>query len=210
MRKVHFRGLDSLRFLAALFVILDHVPMNQGSAGLPNPHWGALFYRGAPAVAFFFTLSGFLITYLLLEERRKTGEIGVWRFYLRRACRIWPLYFVIVAFGLAFYNFVLPRLGVRYPVEYDLGLAVALYTLFLPNVMSGLYRVGGILNPLWSIGVEEQFYLAWAPLVRRFHRALPAVCGTLLALSIAVFCLNHGRAFGGGGVQMIVGQLRFH
>jgi peptidoglycan/LPS O-acetylase OafA/YrhL len=208
--KTHFRGLDSLRFLAALFVILDHIPMNQGSAGLPNPNWGALFYRGAPAVAFFFTLSGFLITYLLLEERRKTGEISVWRFYLRRACRIWPLYFVIVGLGLAFYNFVLPRLGVAYPVEYDLGLAVVLYTLFLPNVMSGLYRVGGILNPLWSIGVEEQFYLAWAPLVRRFQNALPTLCGILFAASMAVFCLNHARMFGGGGIQMIVGQLRFH
>jgi peptidoglycan/LPS O-acetylase OafA/YrhL len=101
-------------------------------------------------------------------------------------------------------------MGVAYPVEYDLGVAVLLYTLFLPNVMSGLYRVGGILNPLWSIGVEEQFYLAWAPLVRRFQSALPALCGALFALSMTVFCLNHARAFGGGGIQMIVGQLRFH
>jgi len=60
--KVHFRGLDSLRFLAALFVVIGHIPLNQGSARLPSPNWGAFFYRGAPAVSFFFTLSGFLIT----------------------------------------------------------------------------------------------------------------------------------------------------
>ena len=118
--KVHFRGLDSLRFLAALCVILGHIPMNQDSVGLPNPHWGAIFYRGAPAVYFFFTLSGFLITYLLLEERRRTGDVQVRGFYLRRACRIWPLYFLIVAFGLVFYNFVLPRLGIPYRIEYSL------------------------------------------------------------------------------------------
>lgn len=208
--KVHFRGLDSLRFLAALFVVLGHIPMNQAAAGLPNPNWGALFYRGAPAVAFFFTLSGFLITYLLLEEQRRAGGIGVGRFYLRRACRIWPLYFVIVALGLALYNAVLPRLGIAYPVEYDLGSAALLYALFLPNVMNGLYRMGGILNPLWSIGVEEQFYLAWAPVTRRFHGALPRAAAGLLAVSFGVFCLNHERAFGGGGIQGIVGQLRFH
>jgi peptidoglycan/LPS O-acetylase OafA/YrhL len=208
--KTHFPGLDSLRFLAAFFVFLDHVPMNQGSAGLPNPHWGALFFRGAPAVAFFFTLSGFLITYLLLEERQRNGEIAVGRFYLRRACRIWPLYFVVVAFGLTFYNAVLPRLGISYPVEYDLGIAVILYSFFLPNVMNGLYRVGGILNPLWSIGVEEQFYLAWAPAMRRFHHVLPLLAGGLLAGSFTIFCLNHQQAFGGGAVQGIVGQLRFH
>lgn len=208
--KARFPGLDSLRFLAAFFVILDHIPMNQGGAGLPNPHWGALFYRGAPAVAFFFTVSGFLITWLLLEERRRTGEIAVGRFYLRRACRIWPLYFVIVALGLAFYNAVLPRLGVSYPVEYGLGSAVVLYSLFLPNVMNGLYRVGGILNPLWSIGVEEQFYLAWAPAMRRFHRVLPLLGGGLLAGSLSLFCLNHFRLFGDGPLLGIIGQLRFH
>lgn len=208
--KTHFPGLDSLRFLAAFFVVLGHIPMNQAGAGLPNPHWGAFFFRGAPAVAFFFTLSGFLITWLLLEEREHTGRIAVGRFYLRRACRIWPLYFAIVALGLTFYNAVLPRLGISYAVEYDLGLAVVLYSLFLPNVMNGLYRVGGILNPLWSIGVEEQFYLAWAPAMRRFHRVLPILAGGLLTGSFVVTCLNHEQVFGGGAVQGILGQLRFH
>lgn len=208
--KTHFPGLDSLRFLAAFFVVLDHIPMNQGGAGLPNPHWGAFFYRGAPAVAFFFTLSGFLITYLLLKERERNGDIDVWRFYLRRACRIWPLYFAIVVFGLVFYNAVLPRVGIAYPVEYDLGVAVLLYTFFLPNVMNGLYRVGGILNPLWSIGVEEQFYLVWGPVMRRIRGALPYLCAVLMGLSFALFCANHEAVFGHGAPQMILGQLRIH
>src|SRR5215203_4032689 len=161
--KVHFKGLNSLRFFAALFVVIGHIPLNQGSVGLPNPSYGALFFRGAPAVSFFFTLSGFLITYLLLEERRRTGDVDVRSFYLRRVCRIWPLYFAVVFFGLFFYNALLPALGIGYRVEYSLPLAVLLYTFFLPNLMNSLYTVGGILNPSWSIGVEEQFYLFWAP-----------------------------------------------
>ena len=112
-----FPGLDSLRFWAASLVVIGHIPMNQAAAGLPNPHWGAVFYRGAPAVKLFFALSGFLITYLLLEELRKTGTVAVKSFYLRRVCRIWPLYFAVVAFGLVFYFALLPALGLERSVE---------------------------------------------------------------------------------------------
>jgi peptidoglycan/LPS O-acetylase OafA/YrhL len=208
--KIHFKGLNSLRFLAALFVVLCHVPMNQGSAGLPSPSWGALFFRGATAVSFFFTLSGFLITYLLLEERRRTGTIDVASFYLRRVCRIWPLYFAVIFFGLFFYNALLPRLGIHYQVEYRVPLALLLYTLFLPNLMNSLYTVGGLLNPSWSIGVEEQFYLLWAPAMKRARERVPRLCWTVLAVSFAVFCLSHYGLFGRAEMQKFVGQLKFH
>lgn len=206
-----FPGLDTLRFLAALAVVIGHVPLNQGSVGLPNPAPLALFYRGAPAVSFFFALSGFLITYLLLEERRLTGTVAVGRFYLRRVLRIWPLYFAVVGVGLMFYNIVLPVLGISYPVHYSIGTALALYTLFLPNLMNSLYTVGGILNPLWSIGLEEQFYLVWAPLARRVRDRLPAACWSVLIVSLAVHFANQIGLFGTvGWVPMFVGQLKFH
>ena len=208
--RLHFRGLNSLRFLAALFVVIGHIPMNQASAGLPHPAWGALFYRGAPAVSFFFTLSGFLITYLLLEEHRRSGTVAVRSFYLRRVCRIWPLYFAVVFFGLLFYNVLLPRVGIHYPVLYSLPLALFLYTFFLPNLMNSLYTVGGILNPLWSIGVEEQFYLAWAPLVKRWIGVLPRLCAIVFAASFAVSCLNQWGVFGAGWTWKFVEQLKFH
>jgi peptidoglycan/LPS O-acetylase OafA/YrhL len=210
MRKVYFRGLDSLRFLAAFFVILDHVPMNQGRAGIPAPAYGVSFFRGATAVCFFFTLSGFLITYLLLEEHRRTAEIGVRSFYLRRVCRIWPLYFAVVFFGLFFYNALLPRLGIAYPVAYSLPLAAFLYTFFLPNLMNSLYTVGGILNPLWSIGVEEQFYLAWAPAVKRWIGSLPRLCAVVFAVSLTVFLLSVLDVFGAHAGKLFTGQLKFH
>lgn len=208
--KLRFGGLDALRFLAALFVVIGHIPLNQESRGLPNPHWGALFFRGAPAVCFFFTLSGFLITYLLLAERDKTGTISVRDFYLRRVCRIWPLYFAVVGFGLVFYNALLPKLGIDYPVAYSIPTALALYTLFLPNLMNSLYTVGGILNPLWSIGIEEQYYLAWAPAVKRWHARLPWLLGGILAVSLGLFGLWVGGILGPGWPTKFVEQLKFH
>lgn len=208
--RVRFPGLDSLRFLAAFFVVLGHIPLNQESRGLPHPAWGAFFYRASPAVSFFFTLSGFLITYLLLAEARKTATIDVGSFYLRRVCRIWPLYFAVVFAGLFVYNVLLPRLGIAYRVDYGLPLALVLYCALLPNLMNSLYTVGGILNPLWSIGVEEQFYLAWAPAVKRFRRHLPALCWGVLAASFALFCLSRLDVFGPYRAKGFVGQLRFH
>jgi len=208
--KVHFKGLDSLRFLAALFVVIGHIPLNQESAGLPHPSYGALFFRGAPAVSFFFALSGFLITYLLLEERRRTGEIELRNFYLRRVCRIWPLYFAVVFFGLLFYNALLPAAGVPYAVRYSVPLAVVLYVFFLPNLMNSLYTMGGILNPLWSIGVEEQFYLGWAPAMKRARERMPLLCWTVFAASLLLFCLSYFNVFGVHEWKNFVGQLKFH
>jgi peptidoglycan/LPS O-acetylase OafA/YrhL len=208
--KVHFKGLNSLRFLAALFVILGHIPLNQESVGLPHPSDGKFFYRGAPAVSFFFTLSGFLITYLLLEERQRTHEIDVRRFYLRRVCRIWPLYFAVIAFGLFFYNSLLPAIGIPYPTEYSIWLAVLLYVFFLPNLMNSLYTVGGILNPTWSIGVEEQFYLVWAPVTKRWHELLPRICAAIIAVFFAIYCLANLDVFGAHEWKNFFLQLKFY
>jgi peptidoglycan/LPS O-acetylase OafA/YrhL len=208
--KTHFPGLNSLRFFAAFFVVIGHIPMNQESLGLPNPHHGALFFRGSTAVSFFFTLSGFLITWLLLAEAQRTGGVDVRRFYLRRVCRIWPLYFLIVFFGLAFYNLLLPRAGIHYPVEYGVPFALLLYTFLLPNLMNSLYTVGGILNPLWSIGVEEQFYLVWGPAVKRFHRVLPRLCWGVLALSLLVAWMSQLGVFGWGTMRKFTDQLEIH
>jgi peptidoglycan/LPS O-acetylase OafA/YrhL len=208
--RLYFQGLDGLRFYAAALVVIGHIPMNQASVGLPNSHYGAMFYRGAPAVAFFFTLSGFLITYLLLDERNRTGQVNISNFYMRRVLRIWPLYFLIVGFGLIFYNLVLPKMGITRPLEYNIWLAILLYTLFLPNLMNSLYSVGGILNPTWSIGVEEQFYLLWAPIVKRWHNRLLLICGIIMVLSLTAFTVNRMNLFGLREMQNFFDQLKFH
>ena len=208
--KIQFRGLNSLRFFAAFLVVIGHIPLNQESVGLPHPSNAAVFFRGAPAVYFFFVLSGFLITYILLQERERTGTINIGNFYLRRILRIWPVYFSIIGFGLFFYNVLLPMFGIPYRIEYQIWLAVTFYAFFLPNLMNSLYSVSGILNPSWSIGIEEQFYLVWAPVTRYFHDRLPLVCWAVLFAFLLVFCLEENNVFGLEAGKRFSGQLKFH
>src|SRR5215213_8378112 len=105
--RVYFPNLDGLRFIAALLVIIHHVEQLKSIYRIPN-HWGSAFVQiiGEQGVVLFFVLSGFLITYLLLEEEKTTGTIRVRNFYLRRVLRIWPLYFFIVFISLA----ILPKI----------------------------------------------------------------------------------------------------
>ncbi|HJX27749.1 MAG TPA: acyltransferase, partial [Thermoanaerobaculia bacterium] len=147
---------------------------------------------------------------LLLAEVQRTADVDVRRFYLRRACRIWPLYFLIVFFGLAFYNVLLPLVGIQYRVEYSVPFALLLYTFLLPNLMNSLYTVGGILNPLWSIGVEEQFYLVWGPAVKRFHRVLPRLCWGVLVVSLLVSWMSQTGVFGWHAMRKLTDQLEIH
>ncbi|MEP6985313.1 MAG: acyltransferase family protein, partial [Chloroflexota bacterium] len=96
--KIHFKGLNALRFYAAVSVVVHHVMYNPNVwYGLPNlpDTVGRFFINGTDAVHLFYVLSGFLITYLMLVERERTGTVSVKKFYLRRVLRIWPLYFAL-------------------------------------------------------------------------------------------------------------------
>ncbi|SHL15607.1 Acyltransferase family protein [Flavobacterium xanthum] len=91
MVKKHIKGLDGLRGLAAILVILGHVELIKKSLGLKNLNDGGgpfILYLGNHAVTFFFVLSGFLITYLLLNEKEFYSKIEIKNFYLRRLLRI--------------------------------------------------------------------------------------------------------------------------
>jgi peptidoglycan/LPS O-acetylase OafA/YrhL len=206
-----FPGLNGLRFLAAATVMLMHIHNNMGISGLPQlPAWPILF-KGLYAVSFFFVLSGFLITWLLLQEQQRSHSISIKKFYLRRVFRIWPLYFTVIAAGLFFYWRLAPALHLAFESDYPQGLGVLLYTLFLANLMNSLYHVGGILHVTWSIAVEEQFYLFWAPLVKKCQRRLPTLILAVTSLSLAVNMLNTLNTFHlSKGMQSFVGTLQFH
>lgn len=178
-KRVYFKNLNGLRFWAATAVIFHHVEQYKSWAGLPNI-WGhpVIDALGHKAVSLFFVLSGFLITYLLLAEQQQTGEINVRNFYIRRILRIWPLYYLIVVLCL----FVLPHvfdlstLGLTV-YDHTFWPKLILLLLVLPNVVRlfSPNTAGG--NQLWSIGVEEQFYLIWPLLVRWF---IPRLMGFLV------------------------------
>jgi peptidoglycan/LPS O-acetylase OafA/YrhL len=211
MERRYFPGLNSLRFLAALFVVLSHIHSVQVKNALPSLSNFGCLNRGHDAVVFFFTLSGFLITYLLLEEQNQTQEIHLKNFYIRRILRIWPLYFLVVAVGFLLYWGILPVVGIQYPSDYNLWTGLLLYVLFLSNVMSALFQVGGILNVTWSIGVEEQFYLFWPPLLKCFKNSLFLflVAFTILMLLLAV--INQANIFQfSAPIRDILKTLQFH
>lgn len=165
----HLPNLDVLRFFLASLVILFHVPQLCRNQELPFYDGLPIFHRGTEAVFMFFVLSGFLIIRLIYKEK-KLGLFSIKAFYIRRMLRILPLYYLIVVFGFTFYNVILPFFDIPFENNYNLFDGILLTLFFLPNIFSVLYEPGGILEILWSIGVEEQFYLIIAPLFYSFNK----------------------------------------
>lgn len=169
---VHFPGLNGLRFFAAMIVAVSHVELLKQYHGLPSAYDNPAVYElGRLAVTLFFVLSGYLITYLLLKEKELTGTIAVGAFYKRRVLRIWPLYFLLVL--LAF--FVFPRVDAMHvpalteQLAGNLRVTLPMFALFLPQLALSMVAPVPFAEPAWSIGVEEQFYLLWPLLMRRFR-----------------------------------------
>jgi peptidoglycan/LPS O-acetylase OafA/YrhL len=100
-KRTYFPGLNALRFIAATLVIFHHLEQYK-FWGKQESLWGQSFIDalGHKPVSLFFVLSGFLITYLLLEEKRDKKSINIKQFYLKRIFRVWPLYFLIVIIAL--------------------------------------------------------------------------------------------------------------
>ena len=158
-------NLNILRFFLAMIVMLGHIGSTSKNLGLPYLRDNPILLKTNLAVYFFFSLSGFLIIRLLYLESQK-GRLNLMNFYKRRILRILPLYFIVLITGVFIYFYLLPWLGIETGFKNDLGELLKYFVFFLPNVYIAHHPhdVGGILYVLWSIGVEEQFYL-FIPLV---------------------------------------------
>ncbi len=161
--KVFFPNLDGLRFFCFLSVFFFHsfATNYEGirKEGLYRFVKGFLVANGNLGVNFFFVLSGFLITYLLFAEKEKYKRISIRNFYVRRVLRIWPLFYFCVFFGFIIFPF-LKRLFGEVPAE----TAHPLYYIFFLNNIDFIKRGlpdSSELSILWSVAVEEQFYLVW-------------------------------------------------
>ena len=190
--KIHFSGLNALRFFAAYFVVLHHGETIRAKLGLPNFNDYSFFQNGAIAVSFFFVLSGFLITYLLLTEIEKTETVSLRKFYWRRILRIFPLYYLLVFIGLVAIPVLLSLINYPNTQPYDTLTGGVLFLFFLSFVVNAAFG-SHFLEPLWSIGVEEYFYIIWAPLLKFFKkrplRIMASVIGfkAILTLFFIVF-----------------------
>ena len=148
----YFAAIDGLRAIAILSVLLFHT---------------GLYSNGLFGVDMFFALSGFLITLTMLREFHRTGGIHLGRFYLRRAKRLLPLLFIVLALTL----WGVAVLGTRAELE-RFGQQAVASLVYLTNweqisAGQGYWDGFGAINPLghmWSLAITEQFYLLW-PLV---------------------------------------------
>lgn len=169
-----FNELHAIRAIAATGVFVHHAEEFKKHAQIVSiGNYKAINALGGTSVTAFFVLSGFLLSYLLMKEKETTGSVHIKYFYLRRILRIWPLYFLT----LVVYKLIVPEFsfavleileesnkaieyGAASSMTVPLWLEWTLLIFLLPHILLSL---GVIFNPahVWSIGVEEIFYIFW-------------------------------------------------
>jgi peptidoglycan/LPS O-acetylase OafA/YrhL len=167
--------LDGLRAVAVSLVLLVHFPYVQGSA-ISKGLWdiGQAMRAGYIGVDLFFVLSGFLITRILLKEKKKNGVINLKLFFTKRALRIIPIYYIcVIIFSVCLDN--------------SFGILLSLLT-FTVNFHNPIYPISNALEHTWSLSVEEQFYLVWPFLIARLplHAGLNITRFVIPGISILV------------------------
>jgi peptidoglycan/LPS O-acetylase OafA/YrhL len=176
--------LDGLRGLAIAAVLIYHCHPKLHHFGLDSiAQWG---WAG---VNLFFVLSGFLITGIIADSRHDPHFFQ--NFYARRGLRIWPVYFLLLFLVYVFVPFTLtPN---KWWAWHEFKAAPWLYyVLFVQNLFP--LALPGTIGPTWSLAIEEQFYIVWAPVARFFRTS--ALVPVLIAIIIAspfIRILANGR-----------------
>jgi peptidoglycan/LPS O-acetylase OafA/YrhL len=191
-------SLDGLRALSVLLVVVLHTLLARDVFHLVPPIYFILG-NGAMGVSIFFVISGYLITTLLLREREKASRISLRSFYLRRAFRILPpLYFYLLFLALLGLTHHLPGMNWR-----EMVTALTFTRNYTPTSLWAMEH-------LWSICVEEQFYLIWptALVFCLIHRkgsegvrvatrvAIAAIILEPCIRILSIVFLRHSRLFG--------------
>lgn len=171
--KIFFPNLDGLRFTCFLAVFLYHCNETL-FAKISNPKIASvldfIFRNGNLGVNVFFVLSGFLITFLLIKEKELKGTISLGNFYIRRILRIWPLFYLciflgFVAFPLLKYKVIPSPFETSDFWSYIFFAGNFNFIKIWPSPPDALN-----LLVLWSVAVEEQFYLIWPILLKYFSK----------------------------------------
>ena len=173
----YFAALDTFRFLSIAAVVWHHTQ--------EGVWWFPASNRGFLGVDFFFLISGFLIVTLLLRERDRTGGVSLRRFYMRRALRIFPIYYLMLGAMTAFFLFVKPHSSMAQPFFHVLPYQV----LYLSNFVTDTT----ILFFTWSLSSEEQFYVFWPPVEKWLRGAvIPVLLGVMIINQLINFDLLRG------------------
>ncbi len=170
----HIKGFNAIRAISVSLVIISHVGIIEAATDPALVHFFSVF-NASLGVRSFFVLSGFLITTLLLHRYARTGKVDILDFMIRRAFRVLPLYFVTLSSLLPLVYFGRWR-------EAGEAAAYGVFVVynFIPNELNVHY-----LSHLWSLGVEEQFYIVWPFLFAAFvlrRSALILICSILVGV----------------------------
>lgn len=196
---VHLKGLNGIRAIAACGVLISHINESLYAYGLPNMHSVDLAGFG---VTMFFSLSGFLITYLLLLEKQKYASINIKDFYIRRILRIWPLYYLFLFLAV---------IALLVWEKESLTNSIWYYLVLFANVPFIYQTAIAILRHYWSLGVEEQFYLFWPWVVKRTEKLLRwAIIFIAIMLALKFVCWLWFRKTGNAIPLSAVQFTRFH
>ena len=155
----YFNNLDAFRFFSFLSVFLSHTLILPAATNIVTDFFETLITLNYLGVPFFFTLSSFLITYRLLTEKEKNGNIHLLKFYKNRALRIWPAYYLLIIICF----FLLPYLSNLFNLQAPSLPPISPFLFFYVNffiIENGSAFTFAVLI-LWSISIEEQFYLVW-------------------------------------------------
>lgn len=174
----YFAGLDILRAIAILAVIWHHTAARSFNADLAH--------QGFQGVTLFFTISGFLIVTLLLREKSRTGGIAIAPFMIKRALRIFPLYYATLFVYIAAVALHAPSSSAGLTFFANLPA----FATFTTNWFVDKHASHVIFYFAWSLAAEEQFYLLW-PLIER------ANLGRRFALAVAIGFVALSTDFGG-------------
>jgi peptidoglycan/LPS O-acetylase OafA/YrhL len=218
--KTYFENLDASRFFAFVIVFLAHAFITKsleikGTNSFQFIYnWGKI---GLLGLEYFFVLSSFLITWIILQEKHQTGELNIKNFLIRRSLRVWPLYFliillgIIITFGSTYLNYSTQEIP---PLSNFLLFIINFY--IIDHGSEFLF----FLVFLWSISIEEQFYLFYSIILKYLKINLLWISIFLILISIVfrVLYLDNSKqlyfntlsALGNFGVGGIVAHIVFY
>lgn len=175
--KYYFPQLDSIRGLSFLAVYFFHAFHPQFGSGFLGRMLDFFYQNLVLSIDVFFILSAFLLTWLGINEYKAKGNFSFINYFIRRALRIWPLYFLLMLFAFV----LMPYASAYFNVP--VTLPPAYYYLFF---ISNFYLEGHVyfLRFLWTLSVEEQFYLFWGICLLLFQKRLMACVVVLTAISL--------------------------
>jgi peptidoglycan/LPS O-acetylase OafA/YrhL len=211
----YLEGLNTLRFFLAIIVLLGHCNQNLVGYSIFWFSGASVMLKGGLCIEFFFVLSGFILTHIAYKEMQKSRTICIEKFFIRRALRILPLYYLAVILGYLILGIIYPFFTGEKYLSFSIAEGLPYHLFLLPNLLISNYNNNiGSLYSLWSIGVEEQFYLFFPFLMNRVLMKKNSA-GILFSLALLYFIfyflvLNNYILKPSNEIIRFITSLKFH